>query len=68
MRPCALTAIFLSCVAAQCLAQEGPKDPTKQEWRDLISTDLSAVIASPKILVKIREPESARESKVIHFC
>lgn len=37
----ALAAIFLSCLGAECLAQELSKDPVPQEWRDIISTGLS---------------------------
>ncbi len=44
---CALTAIFLSCLGAQCLAQELSKDPNAQEWRDIISTDLSGSDCKP---------------------
>jgi hypothetical protein len=44
---CALTAVFLSCLGAQCLAQEVPKNPSRQEWRDIIGTHLSGSDCEP---------------------
>jgi len=42
-----LTGLLWACLGAQCLAQELPKDPSKQEWRDLIGTNLSGSNCKP---------------------
>jgi len=44
---CAATVILLSCLGPLCSAQEVPKDPSKQEWRDLIRTGLSGTDCKP---------------------